>query len=1202
MFDRNYSDYESAEAKVKQCKEKGSQNNIGRLLELEAERDQFQKELQKRSTSTQNRIMLINEELELSSLEGNCPSNPLGFHLLQVCSLLVPKTTNNKQQTAIYSCLHVTRHFFFDGVEKMKMLFSDSQFSELLDLIEEVVTFLFLPQNLFPFTDQLDFRLQRKKMMQSYAFQKVTQEDESFSDPKEDSQSISVFPNNSRSLLTDIQSTSTSPFLSTTITTSPSSLTMSVSNPPFSPFNSSTALPLSSLSSSSSFLNQGTLPSSLDIVFDSDLSISRFAATFGKTKGIVEIRPSLPSSVILYDYRGKHNSIEAQNIVQINRSRKQPRLASILFKDEDNKYSTLPFELTSLEQRERFHEAMSFIKTGTFPRSENISIFIGTWNAGDAAPPSITEINKWIPRGGYDLYAIGTQECSKKSKDENPESKEEDSDWFNLVQEAVGDEYVRLCHDTLLHMNLIVLVHRSHKLKITNVRKDKIATGIANIVGNKGGVAISLFFNETSLCFVNSHLAAHQHRVEDRNQNYKQIVQNLRVGNFHSHEPPLDIHTSFDYLFWFGDLNYRLDSGFETACEKSEQRLFKEMFLKDQLHQERLLNHAFSGFHEGEINFPPTYRYARGECKYTSEKMRTPSWCDRVLFKNKKNLPIQQLSYSCSDDILTSDHHPVFSTFNVATILPNLPIDRSSSKAYRVVISNVEAYLKSSTDLNSFVDASSSDLVLEFSNPILLNSPIQREKAKWDNTSLDIVTRSKEFLQFQQIYLRLLSKKKEISEIAQGSISLTIQAFDSSINFDEPLYSRGVNCGLISGKIQMTTVEASYSLRSFSSMEGFILVGKKKKTLYWSVLNKANSSILLFLDPTCEKKEYEFPLLRLPSSIQDLNTNDSFELRIGSKSLVISTLPVSDQQRWKDAIRDCLSNNPISSWAATDYGSSTFSSPTNSSLSGQNPAFAQELSTSSFPSVSFETLSLDSSVPIEHHPSSTKMTALQEKYAPFHKGIIKREQQPSMAIGGNSISQLPSLSPRSSKNNPPSPSRSENSVDPHSISKSPNAVWIQSDRTAFSQSKGVLFGTRASQTTLSVCDFLPAISSLSEDSVSRNEGVPKKAVSLSSSNSIKESNDTNAPDTNQFIEDQGLGVVPRSENTSATSCTNSTSSLMPEDECVGDLNNYKATTFTPTLNGDVFLCGSIDTVESVLIDEETIRIDEWKDDRDDIVS
>lgn len=83
----------------------------------------------------------------------------------------------------------------------------------------------------------------------------------------------------------------------------------------------------------------------------------------------------------------------------------------------------------------------------------------------------------------------------------------------------------------------------------------------------------------------------------------------------------------------------------------------------------------YFGFEEGAITFAPTYRYKRGTREeYAFEKLKAagvikinvPSWCDRVLWRSFPNTYIRQTSYGCTTDITTSDHSPVFSTFEVA--------------------------------------------------------------------------------------------------------------------------------------------------------------------------------------------------------------------------------------------------------------------------------------------------------------------------------------------------------------------------------------------------------------------------------------------------------------------------------------------------------------------------------------------------------
>ena len=64
---------------------------------------------------------------------------------------------------------------------------------------------------------------------------------------------------------------------------------------------------------------------------------------------------------------------------------------------------------------------------------------------------------------------------------------------------------------------------------------------------------------------------------------------------------------------------------------------------------------------EGQIKFPPTYKFDMGTTNY--HKGRGPSWTDRVLFSQK--LPCMSLrTYDCAN-VTISDHRPVFAHFAV---------------------------------------------------------------------------------------------------------------------------------------------------------------------------------------------------------------------------------------------------------------------------------------------------------------------------------------------------------------------------------------------------------------------------------------------------------------------------------------------------------------------------------------------------------
>lgn len=57
---------------------------------------------------------------------------------------------------------------------------------------------------------------------------------------------------------------------------------------------------------------------------------------------------------------------------------------------------------------------------------------------------------------------------------------------------------------------MIVFIRREHYHKLSFIQKKSEATGIGNVMGNKGGVGICFYLHETSICFIGCHLAAHQ--------------------------------------------------------------------------------------------------------------------------------------------------------------------------------------------------------------------------------------------------------------------------------------------------------------------------------------------------------------------------------------------------------------------------------------------------------------------------------------------------------------------------------------------------------------------------------------------------------------------------------------------------------------------------------------------------------------------
>eukprot|EP00116_Pleurobrachia_bachei_P005508 sb/3465770/ len=185
---------------------------------------------------------------------------------------------------------------------------------------------------------------------------------------------------------------------------------------------------------------------------------------------------------------------------------------------------------------------------------------------------------------------------------------------------------------------------------------ESIKTGLKGKTGNKGGVVISFNLYSTSLCFVCAHLAAGQTAVNERNKHYDSISEKAILTN----GMELDDH---DYVFWCGDFNYRIDLPNHQIRDLVKESCWHDLQCADQLTVQRNLGKVFQGFNEGPLDFAPTYKYDLNSDYYdTSDKFRSPAWCDRVLWRCKERTRFMDtlspgtLLYYGYTDIKSSDH------------------------------------------------------------------------------------------------------------------------------------------------------------------------------------------------------------------------------------------------------------------------------------------------------------------------------------------------------------------------------------------------------------------------------------------------------------------------------------------------------------------------------------------------------------------
>ena len=229
-------------------------------------------------------------------------------------------------------------------------------------------------------------------------------------------------------------------------------------------------------------------------------------------------------------------------------------------------------------------------------------MWVGTWNVAESGFILNADIlGRWLQRG-HDLYVIGLQECVGQHRKQ----------WINGMVAYLDDgrrQYQVLKKEHLMNIVLVVIVNRLYLSRIREVKTKTVACGKGNIIGNKGAVAISFTFDESSFMLINVHLVARAERFQQRMDNIDRIIKHIDSANMGSHEK-MDALNQFDTVIFFGDLNYRIERDFYEVKRLMKQRKYADFVESDQLSHQIKTNEILYSFREGNISlFPPTYRW-----------------------------------------------------------------------------------------------------------------------------------------------------------------------------------------------------------------------------------------------------------------------------------------------------------------------------------------------------------------------------------------------------------------------------------------------------------------------------------------------------------------------------------------------------------------------------------------------------------------
>ena len=354
-------------------------------------------------------------------------------------------------------------------------------------------------------------------------------------------------------------------------------------------------------------------------------------------------------------------------------------------------------------------------REATFADYNSLKLFVGTWNVNGQ---SVSEpLDLWLMTDKEDvpdLYILGLQEMDLSTEAYLIADTTKEDEWCKAIEASIAsvqtEKYIKVAAKKLVGMLLVVYIKRSIYTFLHDVSTSSVGTGILGMMGNKGAVGIRLKIFDSYISVVNSHLAADTSMVERRNQDYKDICKRLEFqlqshykdyiayaqanpwvassmdsaaalngypaggipselfSDAFSSKSSLSLFDS-DHVFWMGDLNYRVTISEKEAKTIIGEGNLSELLLFDQLNIERAAGRCFNGFSEGLVTFPPTYKYDIGTSRYdTSEKKRSPSWCDRILwFRNPLKLQdpswLKMVSYTATQKLLMSDHKPVSAQF-----------------------------------------------------------------------------------------------------------------------------------------------------------------------------------------------------------------------------------------------------------------------------------------------------------------------------------------------------------------------------------------------------------------------------------------------------------------------------------------------------------------------------------------------------------
>ncbi|ETV80101.1 hypothetical protein H257_06494 [Aphanomyces astaci] len=402
--------------------------------------------------------------------------------------------------------------------------------------------------------------------------------------------------------------------------------------------------------------------------------------------------------------------------------------------------------------------------------------------------------------------------------------------FFVQLLEHLGADYMVAGAVELMEIRLAVFVHTRNA--VSDVEKITEATGVGNVIGNKGGVVVKLVVDQRSFCFVNCHLAAHEAQkfLERRNSDVSEILSGARVG-----QRGIELDHQFDHAFWMGDMNYRVHLGYTDPKDMTKEehwaavhdlvtrKEYGKLYANDQLQHQMHANKVLAGWHTVPCEFAPTFKRLRGK-EHEFTQQRVPSYCDRVLWKSlpgfESNLTLT--AYTCVPDISTSDHKPVYAAFDVRP-LPTPSPDTSTHDVIEIKLSDVSATNLDAMDMNGQSDpyikfyCAVPDLLLPDENKHPQTAVLKNTlNPTWDDGQVPALQLKCQLNQLVRLHLVLVIMDWDATSADDPLGQAVVYLPDcyepgESVPFDVPVVRAGIKAGSIRGKVSIQPSGKKYA-------------------------------------------------------------------------------------------------------------------------------------------------------------------------------------------------------------------------------------------------------------------------------------------------------------------------------------------------------------------------------------------------------